>query len=55
VVVYALIAWPVYSLGLAVGARVFKSSSDANYRIAAYGLIALAAVLSLPLLDRFVR
>jgi uncharacterized membrane protein YfcA len=55
VVVYALVAWPVYSLGLAVGARVFKSSSDANYRIAAYGLIALAAVLSLPLLDRFVR
>lgn len=55
VVVYALIAWPLYSLGLAVGARVFKSSSDANYRNAAYLLIALSAILSLPLFDRFVR
>lgn len=55
VVVYALIAWPVYSLGLALGARVFKSSSDANYRIAAYLLIAIAAIISLPLFDRFIR
>lgn len=55
VVVYALIAWPLYSLGLALGARVFKSSSDANYRNAAYVLIALSAILSLPFFDRFVR
>jgi hypothetical protein len=55
VVVYALVAWPVYSLGLALGARVFKGSSDSNYRTVAYALIAFAAFISLPVLDRFVR
>ena len=55
VVVYALVAWPVYSLGLALGARVFKGSSDAGYRAAAYALIAFAAFMSLPILDRFIR
>ncbi len=55
VVIYALIAWPLYSLGLALGARVFKSSSDAGYRTSAYILIAFAALISLPLFDRFVR
>lgn len=55
VVVYALVAWPLYSLGLAAGARFFKGSSDALYRKIAYALIAFAAIAALPLLDRFVR
>ena len=55
VVVYALVAWPLYSLGLALGARVFKSSSDSSYRMTAYLLIGLSAILSLPILDRFIR
>ena len=53
--VYALIAWPLYSVGLAAGARVFKGSTDSHYRIAAYVLIFLSAMISLPLFDAWVR
>ncbi|MDH7799956.1 MULTISPECIES: sulfite exporter TauE/SafE family protein [unclassified Beijerinckia] len=55
VVVYALIAWPLYTIGLALGARFFKGTSDSQYRIAAYVLIALSVVFSLPLFDHFIR
>jgi uncharacterized membrane protein YfcA len=55
VVVYALVAWPLYSLGLVLGARVFKGTSDTHYRIAAYVLIAFSLLVSLPLFDRFLR
>jgi len=55
VVVYALIAWPLYSVGLAVGARVFKGSSEVQYRAAAYLLILFAALVSLPVFDRLIR
>jgi len=55
VVVYALVAWPLYSLGLALGARVFKGSNDAQYRTAAYVLIAVSAFASLPVFDKFIR
>lgn len=53
VAVYALIAWPLYSAGLALGARVFKGSSESGYRKVAYVLIAGSALLSIPLFDRF--
>ncbi|MFZ9501692.1 MAG: sulfite exporter TauE/SafE family protein [Beijerinckiaceae bacterium] len=55
VAVYALIAWPLYSLGLAVGARVFKGTNDAQYRKVAYALIFLSAVISLPIFDSLIR
>lgn len=55
VVIYALIAWPLYTVGLTIGARFFKGTSDNQYRVAAYVLIALSVVLSLPLFDRFIR
>lgn len=55
VAVYALIAWPLYSLGLAAGARVFKGANERNYRVAAYVLIFMSAMISLPLFDRFIR
>lgn len=55
VVVYALIAWPLYSIGLAAGARFFKGSSEGLYRISAYVLIALSALMSLPLFDKWIR
>lgn len=54
-VVYALLAWPLYTAGLALGARVFKGSSEAQYRMAAYLLILFAAMVSLPLFDRWLR
>lgn len=55
VVVYALVAWPLYSIGLTLGARFFKGTSEGFYRYSAYALIALSAILSLPLFDRFIR
>lgn len=52
VIVYALIAWPLYSIGLAIGARFFKGSSEDGYRRIAYVLIAASALVSLPLFDK---
>jgi uncharacterized membrane protein YfcA len=53
--IYALIIWPAYALGLWGGARLFRISSDRMFRISAYGLIATAAVLAAPVLDRFLK
>jgi len=55
VAVYALISWPLYSIGLALGARFFKGTSDAHYRTAAYVLITFSLLASLPVFDRFLR
>jgi uncharacterized membrane protein YfcA len=44
-----------YILGVASGALFFRSASDRLYRRTAYGIIALAALLSLPLLDPLLR
>ena len=51
VVVYALIAWPLYSGGLAAGAKFFKGSTEGGYRLVAYVLIAASAIVSMPLFD----
>jgi len=55
VAVYALIAWPLYSIGLYGGARLFRGSSEAGYRRVAYVLIAISALISMPLFDRIIR
>ncbi len=55
VVVYALIFWPLYALGLWGGARMFQGTTDKAFRVSAYALIGLAAALSLPVLDRFLK
>lgn len=47
----SLLLGPAYALGLYAGARSFKGASDRAYRVAAYWVIAAAAVLSLPLFD----
>ncbi|MBX9739822.1 MAG: sulfite exporter TauE/SafE family protein [Beijerinckiaceae bacterium] len=47
--IYAAVAVPIYGLGLVFGARVFKGSTDRQYRIAAFVLIAVSAVVSLPI------
>jgi uncharacterized protein len=47
-VMYAALAAPLYALGLWLGSRVFKGSNDRQYRIAAFVLIAISVVLSLP-------
>jgi len=40
---------------MATGARFFKGSSDHLYRNVAYVIVALAALVSLPLFDSLLR
>ncbi len=44
-----------YVIGVAIGARFFHGTSDQLYRRVAYAIIALAALLSLPVLDPLLR
>jgi uncharacterized membrane protein YfcA len=44
-----------YILGVGTGALFFRSTSDRFYRRIAYAIIALAALLSLPVLDPILR
>ena len=44
-----------YLLGMGVGSRFFHGTSDGLYRIIAYVIITLAAILSLPVLDKLLR
>jgi uncharacterized membrane protein YfcA len=44
-----------YLLGVGMGSRFFHGASDRLYRIIAYIIIALAAAVSLPILDPIVR
>lgn len=50
-----LVFTPTYALGLVLGARVFRRATDRSYRGLAYAIIAAAALLSLPLLDPWLR
>ena len=52
---YALLAAPLYALGLYLGGRVFRGSSDKQYRQAAFVLIAISALLSLPVVSSFLH
>ena len=51
ILLLALIGAPFYALGLFAGARSFGLASERTFRAASYGLIGIAAVTSLPLLD----
>lgn len=51
----SLVLGPLYALGLLIGAMAFRSASDTHYRRAAYAVIALAALASLPLFDSVLR
>ncbi len=44
-----------YVVGVSFGARFFRGASDALYRRVAYAIMALAALLSLPVLDPILR
>ena len=55
VIVYAVLIWPFYALGLWGGARMFQGTTDRMFRVSAYVLIGIAAVLSLPWMDRFLK
>ena len=50
-----LVVGPVYGLGLFIGARLFGVADEAVFRRICYALIAVAVLVSLPLLDGVVR
>ena len=53
--IYAVIVWPGYALGLWGGAKLFHRSSERMFRLSAYVLIGIAAILSAPLMDKFLK
>jgi uncharacterized membrane protein YfcA len=44
-----------YLIGVGLGSRMFRGASDRSYRRIAYAIVALAALLSLPVLDPLLR
>lgn len=50
----ALLLGP-YGLGLLIGTRGFQLASETTFRRAAYGVIACAAILAMPVLDGWLR
>jgi uncharacterized protein len=51
----AVTLWPVYSLSLWGGARLFRGASDAFYRKVACLIVAVSALISLPIFDAWIR
>ena len=51
VLLLALVAGPGYGLGLFLGSRLFGLASELTFRWICFGLIACAALISLPLFD----
>ena len=50
-----LVVGPVYGLGLFIGSRLFGVADEETFRRICYALIAVAVLVSLPLLDGVVR
>lgn len=55
VIVFALMLGPPFWIAMVAGARFFRGASDNLYRQAAYTIVALAAIISLPLFDGLLR
>jgi uncharacterized membrane protein YfcA len=55
VLILALVVGPLYGFGLFLGARMFGLAPEAVFQRVCYGLIAAAALSSLPALDGFLR
>jgi uncharacterized membrane protein YfcA len=51
----AMLLWPAYIVALAIGARWFRGASDVHYRRVAYVMVAAAALVSMPVFDRFLH
>ncbi|MDO9711020.1 sulfite exporter TauE/SafE family protein [Paracraurococcus lichenis] len=50
-----LVAAPAYAAGIWGGAHMFGLASERSFRLACYGMIALAALLGLPVWDSLLR
>ncbi len=53
--IYAALAAPIYALGLWLGSRVFRGTNDKQYRTAAFVLIAISVLLSLPAVSEYLH
>jgi hypothetical protein len=53
--VLSLIVGPVYAIGVAFGASLFGRASETIFRRICYGLIAIAVITGLPVLDGILR
>ncbi|MBI3434322.1 MAG: sulfite exporter TauE/SafE family protein [Proteobacteria bacterium] len=51
----AVFVGPLYALGLWLGSRMFALASERIFRTVCYALIAVAALISLPLFDGLIR
>jgi uncharacterized membrane protein YfcA len=51
----ALVAGPVFGVGLWIGSHMFGLASDLTFRRVCYALIAASALISLPLFDGLLR
>lgn len=47
--------WPVYIVAMGLGARLFKGASEQTYRRIAYAIVAVAALVSLPVFDNILH
>jgi len=52
---FALVVGPAYGLGLFVGSRLFGLANESTFRRICCGLIAVAVILGLPVLDSVAR
>lgn len=55
IIAFALVLGPPFWIAMVTGARFFRGSSDHLYRNVAYAIVALAALVSLPLFDGLFR
>src|SRR5216684_3988029 len=52
---FSFVVGPAYAIGVLLGARLFGKASETLFRSICYALIALAALIGLPLLDSVLR
>jgi uncharacterized protein len=55
VLALALLIGPAYARGMFVGSRLFGLASQSTFRWICYALVAMATVVSLPVLDDILR
>ena len=55
IVALALIVGPIFGIALGIGAYFFRGASDALYRSVAYAIVALAAIIGVPVFDGILR
>lgn len=51
----AVVAGPAYGLGMLVGSRLFRLASEQTFRRIAFLIVALAALIGLPIFDQLYR